>query len=172
LNNKEPIFYWHGKDPELNIKWAHNIVSMRYTGWFTNEDGSTYKDGSGLCRGFVLTLPKMPGFPHGRFIAGYHWGDNDEYCLYPDIFQDIEKAARKADWHSERFSEMAREDNSRWNKARDLENDTEDAIKRLRECLVLRNKKCLSYVREEISEILETIRSNRDRLQNEFADYC
>lgn len=168
--NKEPIFYYFGE--QLPESYCDDIsCHIRHTGWFTNDDGTTYKDGSGKSRGIVVTLPAMPGFPDGRFLAGYVWGDNDERVLWPEIYNNEQDAAQAADSHAEIFADIQREDNAKLNAARDLENDIEDAFTRLRECLALRHRACMAYVRDEIAELCETIRDKRETLKTDYGDY-
>lgn len=169
--NKEPVFYYFSE--ELPESFCDGVdKSIRHTGWYTNDDGTTYKDGSGKARGIVVNLPASPGFPDGRFLAGYYWGDNDERAVYPDVFSDEKEAARYADSYAEQYAEMAREDNRKFEAARHLENEIETAFTRMRECLALRHRACMSYVRDEIAELCESIRNKRQTLRTEYADYA
>jgi hypothetical protein len=169
FNAKNPVFYGHGKFP--NETPAHKIVGMRHTGWFTNEDGETWNDGSGLCVGTVFTLPPRPGFQNGVFLAGYIWGDNGERVIYPEIFASVEDCAKAADSHAESFAEMEREHNAKWNEARRLEDKRDKKQKRLLECLALRNRECMVYLRGEAREIVATIREINEKLAGEYANY-
>lgn len=160
-------WHTHAGEQFRNERFAHDCEGgPDHTGWFTQADGATYRDGTGLARGIVGRLP------HGQFIAGYWWGDNGERVYFPDVFTDESDAARMADQHAERFADDAKADNEKWEAARDVERETEDAEKRLRECLAMRNRSCLSYVRDEARELIETIRGNRARLAGEFANYA
>lgn len=168
--NREPVFYYFGS--QLPEQYCDELnSSIGHTGWHTNSDGVTCKDGSGEARGIVVALPAMPGFPDGRFMAGYVWGDNDERVLWPEVYADSSDAARMADNHAERFADMQREDNEKWETARTLEIDIEDALTRLRECLALRHRQCMTYVRDEITELCETIRDKRETLAADYAQY-
>lgn len=169
FDDKNPVFYGHGKFPIETP--AHEIIDMRYTGWFTNEDGETFKDGSGLCVGTVFKLPSRPGYPEGVFMAGYVWGDNDERVIFPDIFANPKECAYRADGHAEKFAEERREDNAKANEAWRLSNKKEEKENRLRECLALRHKKCMSYVRDEALRIVEQIREINKTLSEDYADY-
>lgn len=168
--NGEQVFYYFG---ELLPEQYCDEVSrgIRHTGWFTNADGETFRDGSGKARGIVVTLPTRPGFPDGVFLAGYYWGDNCERVVWPDCFNDADDCARTADGYAETFAEKEREYQTIWREARDVEDENENAFTRLRECIALRNRACMNYVRDEIRELCETIRTNRERLAGEFADY-
>jgi hypothetical protein len=164
--DKSAMWYSHAGEQFRGERFADECEGgPDHRGWFTQADGTTYKDGTGLARGIVARLP------HGRFIAGYWSGDNGERVYLPEVFTEEREAARAADGHAESFADMAREDNEKWEAARELESETEDAEKRLRECLALRHRACTAYVREEARELIETIRGNRARLAGEFADY-
>ncbi|TKW76783.1 MAG: hypothetical protein DI543_19140 [Bradyrhizobium icense] len=78
--------------------------------------------------------------PHGRFIAGYHNSGNDE-----------------------------REYSERWRKARDLHDECEEAIERLRAYLVARNDQ-RTAARELAECEIASIRSIREELANDYAD--
>ncbi len=43
--------------------------------------------------------------------------------------------------------------------------------RRRRECIVLRHAACMSYAQDEITELIEKIRANRETLKTEYADY-
>lgn len=159
-NDKNPIFYTHEK---VYFQLAHKIIHLDYTGWFTDCENST------LAKGIVITLPAMPGFPNGRFLAGYYWGVNGETVLYPEMYADINEAAHAADSHAESFADKEREHNEKWQAARDIEYKIEIKEKRLIECLALRNKKCMSYIRAEISTICDRLRDMRHVLKTDYA---
>lgn len=162
FNDKTPVWYSHGGEQftrEQFVKTDHN-------GWYTNEYGETARDGSGLARGIIVALS------HGRFIAGYWWGDNGERVYFPEIFTDESEAARYADSYAERFADDAREDNAKWNEARRLEDKNEEARERLAECLKLaRINHKREEMREEARELIASIRKNRETLKTEYADY-
>lgn len=169
-NDSEPIFYYFGK--LLPEQWCDEVNrNIRNTGWFTFADGTTYKDGSGIARGIVVSLPAAPGFPDGRHLAGYWWGDNDERVLWPELYADENEAAQAADSHAEYMAESERAYNEKWQTARDLESDIDDALSRLRECIALRHRQCMAYVRDEISELIETVREKREILATNYAGY-
>jgi hypothetical protein len=138
---------------------------IEHKGWYTNAECETFKDGSGLARGIVARLP------HGRFLAGYWWGDNDERVYFADVYTDRDDAARTADEHARVFAEMAQEDNRQWQAARDLEAENESAQERLRECLALRQVCDRTRYTGEARELIKAIRERRERLATEFKDY-
>jgi len=167
---KEPVFYYFGD--LLSESFCDEVDRyIDHTGWFTNDDGTTYKDGSGKARGIVVELPSMPGFPNGRFLAGYMWGDNNERVLWPELYSGDKEAARAADSRAEYFADIQREDNRKYNAASDIETAIDDKLTRLRECIALRHKACMDYVREEIADICEQIRAHREALKTEYSDY-
>lgn len=152
---------WHcHTGPQFrNERDAHEIVERLPRGWYTDSE----------CSDTAIGI--VAGLPHGRFIAGYRWTSNDERVYFPELHDDESDAAHAANGHAELFAESAREDSEKYDTARDLEAQNEDALTRLRECLVLRHKACMVYVREEVADLCATIRNNRARLQNEFSDY-
>ncbi len=127
-----------------------------HKGWYVDD---AYHD---TIRGIVVALP------HGRFIAGYLASSNDERVYYSEIFDSARDAARMADEHARVIAESESEHNAQFRAAANLEDDTETALQRLRECVSLRHVACMDYVRDEIGELIETIRGNRDRLSTEF----
>lgn len=108
---------------------------------------------------------------HGRFVAGYRWTSNDERVYYPQLFNDEDDAARMADAHASVFAQSAYEDAQRWDEARKLEIDIGEKLTRLRECLALRHNVRTSYARDEARELCETIRTMREQLTTDYADY-
>lgn len=131
-----------------------------HRGWYTRDDGD-----SGVYRGFILRLS------HGRMLAGYHSTDNDEYVIYTTIYDETRECAYAADRNAELMAESERDYQREGDAARDCQDATETALQRLRECLALRNRACMAYVRDEIHELVETIRTNREKLAGEYAQY-
>ncbi len=161
-NEGEPIWYCHSGAQFRNEVDADDVEDVRinHTGWFTDVDCDE------KAIGIVASLP------HGRFLAGYRWTSNDERVYYGEIYTDRKDAAHAADSLAETFADTAREDDEKFQAARELEDENETAFNRLRECIALRNSPCFEYVRNEIIELTEKIRSNRDRLKNEFGDFA
>lgn len=164
-NDGKPVWYCHTGETFRNERYAHEVLKLGHTGWYDNPDGESSRDGSGLIRGIVGSLS------HGRFIAGYELGSSDERVYFDCVYSDEDSAARAADSHAETIADKEREYQTIWREARDVENENENAFKRLRECIALRNRKCMGYIRDEVRELCETIRTNRARLSGEFADY-
>lgn len=157
--NRHAVWYTYCGPEFRDERYCDEIArSIGHNGWFAGSD--CYE----TVRGIVARLP------HGRFIAGYVQSVNSERTYYPEIFDDERDAALMADEHARVIAETAREFDDRLNAARDLENDTEIKLHRLRECIALRHRECMSYVRVEIGQLIETIRANRARLAGEFAD--
>jgi hypothetical protein len=155
-------WYVHSAAPVFNREQdAHDVEGIRidHTGWFTDIHGDE------KAVGIIAKLPR------GRFLAGYRWTSNDERVYYPEIYADAIDAARGADSHAESFADIAREDSEKYEEARKLENKIEDSLIRLRECIVLRHSQCMSYVRDEARELVETIREARESLRTDYADY-
>lgn len=153
-------WYTHGGEQFRNERAAHEVAGgLDHRGWFCDVD----------CIEKAIGI--IASLTHGRFIAGYRWTSNDERVYFGEVFTNEAAAARMADEHARVFAESAREDSERYDTAQKLEIDTEDALQRLRECLPLRHKACMAYVRGEIAELLETIRSNRELLRTEYANY-
>lgn len=128
------------------------------SGWYTDTDCRA------TARGIVAKLP------HGRFIAGYYWSDNGERVYFGGTYTAEREAAIAADGHAESFAELAREDSEKFDAMQKCEIAIEDDLQRLRECVALRHKKCMTYIREEIGELIESIRANRTELATTFKD--
>lgn len=166
-NGKNPVFYIH--EDTRRETFAHDIVNMRHTGWYTNADGTTYKDGSGMARGIVVTLPPILNFPNGRFLAGYHWGDNDERVIYPELFDDEREAARRADSHAESFAEMQREDSERFDAMQTAESAADDAQETAEHAIEARNVS--AWHRASARDSIRALRDARETLQRATKDY-
>lgn len=164
-NAKTPVWYCHTGPCFRNERFADECEdaprSVReHFGWYTDCDSQE------TARGIVSRLP------HGRFIAGYHWTSNGERVYFPTVYDDEREAASAADSHAESFAEGAREDDYQYSQVRKLENSIEEQLQRIRECIVLRNKACMSYVRDEIRELAEKIREARETIKTDYAEYC
>ena len=154
-----PIWYAHTGPQFPREQYAHEIIDIRHTGWYTDIECRE------TARGIVVALPR------GRFLAGYEWSENGERVYFADIYDSAEEAARAADSEAEYFAEEAREHDARFQEARLLEDEIDEKLSRLRECLALRNRPCFAHLREEARELMDKIRTARAILAEEYADY-
>lgn len=97
FDGKSPIWYSHQGEQFRNERDAGEVVRLGHTGWYTDS----YQ--GGLALGIIASLP------HGRYIAGYRWTDNDERVYFGDVFTNEEEAARMADDHARVFAENCRD---------------------------------------------------------------
>jgi hypothetical protein len=134
-----------------------------HRGWHTMANGDTFKDGTGLARGIVARLP------HGRFIAGYFWGDNGERVYFPEVHTCPRDAARAADSHAESFAESAREDSERFDRMQDAESAVQDAIGKLRDTWALRRKG--RRTSDRVRDAIEALREARAEFIDAVNDY-
>lgn len=148
--------------PFTRWQWCDDVSKrIDHMGWFCDE----FQDNK--MRGIVVRLA------NGTFVAGYSMGDHMTSTVDTGtVYTNDCECARAADSMAENAADTEREYQAIWQAARKLEDENQNAITRLRECIVLRNRKCVDYVRSEISELCETIRTNRARLAGEFADYA
>lgn len=114
--------------PVRDVRFADEVESTRikHRGWFADAKG--YGD-RGVIRGIVARLP------HGRFLSGYHWSDNDEYVLFigrGQVFDDESSAVRDADYKAERYAEMCMDDDARFRAMSDAESLVESKESDLR----------------------------------------
>lgn len=153
FNGKTPVWYCHTGPQFRNERFADSIANLGHNGWYTNEDGETYRDGSGLARGIVA------GLTHGRFIAGYHWGDNGERVYFLEVFTDETDAAQMADEHARVFAENEQEYNAKYNAMQDAEREIEEKEQEFKLAFMARH---VSADHAELArEALEYLRSAR-----------
>lgn len=152
-NDGDAVWVTHCGEYFRNEVDAHDVLSNLHHGWFTDVD---QRD---TAIGIVASLS------HGRFIAGYRWTSNDERVYFGQVYDDQKDAAHAADSHAECFADVAREDDEKYNAQALRRIDYDDALTRLRECIALRHHECMSYVRSEVSELIETMREIRDELR-------
>lgn len=95
----QQMSFYHTSDfaPDLRMRYADEVISLRHSGWFYNEFGDTM-------RGLVARLP------HGRgFLAGWTMGENMASGLdRATIYDNEEDAARAADSEAEIAAETQR----------------------------------------------------------------
>lgn len=140
-------------------RYADEIAKIDHRGWYTDDE---FQDAT--CRGIVASLP------HGRFLAGYEMSETGERVWFDEAYEDDKEAARAGDGIAERLAEQEREYQARWRAARDLEDDIETKLTRLRECMVLRHQACMAYVRKEVPQLVRSVRDARHSLATEFKD--
>lgn len=159
LNGDRPVWYAHRGRQFPREQYADEIVNLRHTGWFTDDDG--YE----TCRGLVVSLP------HGRYLAGYELSDNGERVYFSDIYVDVNDAAYAADSEAENIADVEREYDQRYREAYALDDELQDAGERLRECLALRNNPCFRHLRKEAASLIELIREKRETLKTDYAEF-
>ena len=165
FNDGTPIWYCHTGGQFRHEKFADECLGgPSHTGWFTNADCDTYKDGSGKARGIVGRLT------HGRFIAGYWCGDNDERVYYNEVFDDETEAAQRADEHARVFAEAGQEDNARFEAMRDAEFECEEKLLEVQKAFALRHDWRFGGF-ERVAHALEELRTAREELRVATADY-
>ena len=167
LNDGEPVWYTHTGPAFRNEQAVHDMDGgPSHKGWYTEHDGATCKDGSGLCWGIVGLLP------HGRFIAGYYWGDNGERVYFPEVYADADDAISAADEHARVYAESCQEDSQKQEYIREaeervegLEDNLKDDKARLIEVLALRHKPGFEYAAKRAKFLIELIRSHQEKLE-------
>lgn len=167
LNDGEPVWYTHTGPAFRNEQAVHDMDGgPSHKGWYTEHDGATYKDGSGLCWGIVGLLP------HGRFIAGYYWGDNGERVYFPEVYADADDAISAADEHARVYAESCQEDSQKQEYIREaeervegLEDNLKDDKARLIEILALRHKPGFEYAAKRIKHLVDVIRTHQEKLE-------
>lgn len=165
MNGNLRVWYTHTGEYFRDERFADEVnPSIHHTGWFTNHDGTTCKDGSGLARGIVARLS------HGRFIAGYWWGDNDERVWFDEVYSDEVDAANAADSHAENWADVCREDSERFAEMQLAEFDVEEKTRQVQEAIALRHRaKFGGFARVRDSIVL--LREAREELSRKTAAY-
>lgn len=108
-NNGESMWFnSSGKPYFRNERDAHDVITIRHTGWFTDDMQSD------MAIGIIASLP------HNRFIAGYRLTMNDERVYYSEIFADEDDAARMSDEHARVIAESESEYQSKCSEAFEL----------------------------------------------------
>jgi hypothetical protein len=161
---KTPVWYCHSGACFRNERFADECedaprLVRENQGWYSDMDGNS------TVRGIVSRLT------HGRYIAGYYWSNNGERVYFQDVYFSEREAAIAANHCAETYAEICRNDDADFQEARKLENKIEESFTRLRECLALRHRACMAYVRDEARELIETIREARNTLKTQYAEY-
>lgn len=172
LNNDGPILYGFDEQsfPVRSIRRAYDVdgSGIKYRGYYADDD-----------RTQGLIVPIVANLPHGRYLSGYHWTDNDERVLFlSTVFDDESEAAHDADDESARFAESCREDNARFCAMQDAEQLVEDQESDLHEewatykaawSAYLANPprfaKAARQARESVRGLIENIRASRVELE-------
>lgn len=159
--SRKAVWYSHGGEQFRGEKFADQCeAGPDNTGWYTDMHSD------GLARGIVARLS------HGRFIAGYWWGDNGERVYFSQVFTDESDAARMADEHARVFAEGQQEDNAKFERAKEIEGEIEQAACELGRQFALRHHyKFRADARESIPDLLETVREKRAELARDYSDY-
>ena len=137
---------------------AHELVSLRHTGWYADEDGFTLyighvwqlpaRDGTAqYVAGYVEQDSGLPKSIDARRATGYVVLEHDGRGLV--TYDDKEDAARAADGLAESNAEDAREYSERWNAASIADNEREDA------------RQALSDARTEAGNVLHAWRAQQ-----------
>lgn len=151
-NNGKPIWYSH-HGPEFRHETTISAYStIKHRGWYTDSDGS-----QGKAEGIIAALP------HGRFIAGYIWHENDERVYFPDVFDDEDDAVRAADHHAEMFAEVEREYQDKWREAVRIDDELADEIRHFHVAFSARNGRARAEARPMALHYLRMIRRLRER---------
>lgn len=150
---------------------AHEIITLQYAGWYTDADAGE------MYIGHVWQLPGRDGEP--CYLAGYLSSDGDGYVVMdansttgePRLYWDRGDAARAADALAERDAERERDYNERWNEARRLADDADDAAQEFRRnrrimrlARVRGDVEILEHSRDEARSAIATIRAARERI--------
>lgn len=123
-----------------------DVATIRHQGWFADSDGTGDR---GVIRGIVCRIS------HGRFLAGYHWSDNDEYCIVAKCYSDERTALFAADRLAERLAEDYREDDYQFRAMTDAEGHAESMEWDARMAYEARNVSAphREHARERIGEL-------------------
>lgn len=163
-NGKTAVWYCHTGEQFRGERFADECEGgPDHRGWYTNHEGWCGKDDSGIARGIVARLT------HGRFIAGYYWGDNGERVYFPDVFDDERAAARAADEHARVFAKSAQEDSARFSRMSDAETNCADLCEKLRDALALR--RIGRRDSDDVRDIIATLREAREELETATREY-
>lgn len=144
---------------ETAIHDRRDVWNARHTGYYTDVD--VYETAWGI----------VARLSHGRFIAGYQWGETGERVYFDEVYTDESEACRAADGHADTFAEQAREDSHMRNKADKLQRDREDKADELKKAIALRNNPRFPGARHEARELIADLRAIDETLRDEYADY-
>ena len=156
-NDGEPVWYCHS-EYFRNETEAHEILNSRHMGYYTNSERSE------RAVGVIAHLT------HGRYIAGYMWTSNDERVWFPEVFTEIEDAARMADSHAESFAKSAREDDEHYQRVVMAEIAVEEQLTEVQESIALRRIAKFGG-RDRVRAQIKKLRELREELTQANREY-
>jgi len=138
---------------------AHEVLTtLRHTGYFTD------------CEGDAKAIGIVARLPHGRWLAGYRWTDNDEWVYYGHIHDSERDAAQAGDSHAEAFAELERKSDEHFQDMSRAEGRVEECESDLRNALDARHAS--HYWREHAHERIANLREARAELKRAQHDYA
>lgn len=155
---RRPVWYTHDRSEHFrDERYADDVedAGIDHTGWFSDADCDE------KIRGIVGRLT------HGRFVAGYIMTMNDERVYFAKVFDCEKEAAQYADSEAESLAEDEKEHSERWNEARNLADDVDELKNDISELFAMRHH---GRARRELTQAIETMRTKRDELTNDYAD--
>ncbi len=157
-NGAVPVWYAFSKQFRRETD-AHDVLKLRYTGYYTDTDGRE------TAVGIVAYLGRS------RWIAGYRLTMNDERVYFPGIYENADDAARAADEHARVLAESEREYCERAEAARALQDRIDAACERIRELCAMRNMPRFPNARNELRERIQELCDLRDGRASDHADF-
>jgi len=177
--DRVPVWYTYGKAPTFrHERYADEcwLRSIRHKGWYQDDDCML-----GVIRGRVAYIGR------GLWIAGYEDTEHGQTVWYPETYasddephsvydflecEAMQAAARAADHYAERAAEAERDYNRHWSEAQTLADDIAEHKAKLPRLLGMRNdpRPCYAAVRDEVRELIETIRDLRAKLADDYSD--
>lgn len=135
-----------------NERDAHDVLTtMGHTGYYTDVECDS------RAIGIVAKLP------HGRWLAGYRWTDNDERVYYGHIHDNERDAAHAADSHAEAFAELQRDSDERFQDMSRAESTVEESEASVRHALKARHVD--DYWRDHARDAIARLRGAKRELE-------
>lgn len=161
IDNGTPNWYTQSGEQFRNERDAHEVAprAIVHKGWCADSD----------CDEAVIGI--VARLSHGRFIAGYRQTMNDERVYFGTVYTDERDAAIAGDRAAELVAESEREYADRSCEADNIRADIEVSLERLSECYELRNHPRFKRRRAEVSMLVESIRTKRDDLANNYSEF-
>lgn len=171
MNGKRTVLYSFDAEsmPVRDIRFADECVRLNHNGWYADYEGNGDR---GVIRGIIARLP------HGLFLSGYHWSDNDEYVIFTDQSYSEEEAARCADVEASHYAETCRDDDARFRALTDAESlcesresDIRDEWENYRAAWSDRHTSVYALTaaikaRTRVRELIEELRADRRELES------